>query len=170
MSLICVVKSLGGNQETSDPDCLIIQSGMTRKCNERSCKRNFVAADRVLESDAAVCDLSALVKEYKLHLKLFLATNPCLFFAPFRGVLHQAAKRRLMLWLRQMPARQARFALGYPCHQQRLKSAPKRSPCLLLSHRWGMRQTAFRHAKSVARGPDSLPRLQRPSVHSHLNT
>lgn len=50
---------------------------------------------------------------------------------------------------------EARFALGYPCHLQRLKSVPRRSPCLLLSPRWGMRQTASRHAKSVASGPDT---------------
>lgn len=71
-----------------------------------------------------------------------------------------------MLWSRWMPARQTRCALGYPCHLQHLKFVPRRFPCLLPSHRWGRRQTAPRHAKLVASGLNTLPKLGRPFVHS----
>lgn len=104
------------------------------------------------------------MNEYYFLSRLPLATNPS--FSVFKGVLGWAAKRRIMLWSRWMPARQTRCALGYPCHLQHLKFVPRRFPCLLPSHRWGRRQTAPRHAKLVASGLNTLPKLGRPFVHS----
>lgn len=76
----------------------------------------------------------------------------------------EMAKRRIMLWLRQMPARQPRFTLGYPCSAGSLFQKGLNVFC---SPRWGMKQIASRHAKSVTWGPETLSRLGRPGVYPH---
>ena len=100
---------------------------------------------------------------------LWLQTPLLSLFSPRSGSA-SAANRRIQFWSRQMPVRQTGSALGYPHHLQRWKSVPRRSLCLLLSHRWGMRQPASRHAKSVAWGRDTPPGRMTPVFTRILNT
>lgn len=61
-------------------------------CFISSSEQNFIAADKVLESSTAVCDL---LSDYYFHFKLHLSARPCLGCSSLQRVVDQAAKRRI---------------------------------------------------------------------------